>query len=263
MSQYVIYAWNGESKPEIYTFICILFKIWIKCNYLSLTLHTQIGWRAESHSYIPSVVNSFINWHHILVMCGWKLLLECMWMFFNMKYLSFLPCKTITGHCFLCLVYRMCWIVVKTLVIVINRALSIRKLESKSWIKALFLLPQTRSGFLWTCFILHRLNKKMTNLWIRLVQGWCLRDGQKVRSLDISLTLFQSFLLIFYVTIYLLHQYEFPQYHMIVASVLFIACIASLDWKISMFPRETLTTNFMTCLVATNNCRMKVVISTV
>ncbi len=171
MSQYVIYAWNGESKPEIYTFICILFKIWITCSYLSLTLHTQIEWWAERHSYIPSVVNSLINWHHILVMCGWKLLPKWMWMFFNIKYLSFLPRKTITGHCLLCLVYRMCWIVVKTLVIVINSALSIWKLESKLWIKALLLLPQTRSGFLCTCFIIHRLDKKMANLWIPLVQG--------------------------------------------------------------------------------------------
>ncbi len=182
---------------------------------------------------------------------------------FNIKYLSFLSWKTITGHCLLYLVYRMCWIVVKTLVIVINRALTIWKLENKSWIKALFLLPQTKSGFLWTCFIIHKLDKKMANLWICLVQGWCLWDCQKVRSLGISLTLFQSLLLIFYVTIYLLHQHKFPQHHMIVALVLFVTCIASLDWRMSMFPRETLTTNFMACLVATNNWCLKVVISTV
>ncbi len=190
MNKFVIYAWNDESIQEIYTFIYILFKIWITWNNLSLTLHTQIGWQVESHSYIHSVVDSLINWHHILVMCGWKLLPEQMWMFFNLKYSSFLPCKTITRHCLLCLVYRMCLIVVKTLAIAIIHALSTWKLESKSWIKALFLLLQTRSGFLWTCFIIHTLDKKMTKLWIRLVQGWCLWDSQKVRSLDISPTVF-------------------------------------------------------------------------
>ncbi len=153
--------------------------------------------------------------------------------------------------------------VVKTWVIVIIHALSTWKLESKSWIRALFLLLQTRSGFLWTCFIVHTLNKKMTKLWIRLVHEWCLWDGQKVRSLDISSTLFLSLLLNIYVPIYLLHQYKFSQHHMIVALVLFAMCIASLDWRISMFPRETLTTNFMTYLIATNNSRLKVVISTI
>ncbi len=164
---------------------------------MSLILHWKIGWQAESHSYIPSVVNSLTNWHHILVMCGWKLLPKWMWMYFNIKYLSFLPRKTITSHCMLCLDYRMCWTVGKTTVIGITHALSTWKLESKSWIKALFLLLQTRSGFLWTCFIVHALDKKTTKLWIRLVQEWCLWDNQKVRTLDVSLTLFQWFLLIF------------------------------------------------------------------
>ena len=176
----------------LYIFICILFKIWTTCTNVSLILHTQIGWRAESHSYINSVVDSLINWHYILVMCGWKLLPEWISMFFNLKYLSFLPCKTITSRCLLCLVYRMCLIVVKTWVIVIIHALSTWKLESKSWIKALFLLLQTRSGFFWTCFIVPALDKKTTKLWICLVQEWCLWDGQMVRSLDIGLTLFND-----------------------------------------------------------------------
>ncbi len=184
-------------------------------------------------------------------------------MFFNLNYSSFLPCKTITSPCLLCLVYRMCLIVVKTWVIVIIHAISTWMLESKWWNKALFLLLQTRSGFLWTCFIIHTLNKKMTKLWIRLVQGWCLWDGQKVRSLDISSTLFLSLLLNIYVPIYLLCQYKFPQHHIIVALVLFFTCITSLDWRISMFPRETLTTNFMTYLIAPNNSCLKVAISTV
>ncbi len=183
---------------SLYIFICILFKIWIICTYVSLILHTKIGWQAESHSYIPSVVNSLTNWHHIIVMCGWKLLPKWMWMYFNIKYSSFLPHKTITNCCMLCLDYRMCWIVVKTTVIVIAHALFTWKLESKSWIKALFQLLQTRPCFLWTCFIVHALDKKTTKLWICLVQEWCLRDGQKVRTLDVSLTLFQWFLLIFY-----------------------------------------------------------------
>ncbi len=139
MNQYRIYAWNGEPMPEIYTFIYILFKIWISCNNLSLTLHTQIGWRAESHSYIHSVVDSLINWHHILVRCERKLLPQWMLMFFNLKYLSFLPCKTITSHCLLCLVYRMCLIVVKTWVIVIIHTFTTWKVKNKSWIKLLFL----------------------------------------------------------------------------------------------------------------------------
>jgi hypothetical protein len=123
-------------------------------------------------------------------------------MFFNLMYSSFLTCKTITSCCLLCLVYRMCLIVVKTLVILIIHALSTWKLESKSRIKAFFLLLQSRLGILWTCFIVQALDKKMTKLWIHLVQGWYLWDGQKVRSLDINSTLFLSLLLNIYVPIY-------------------------------------------------------------
>ncbi len=52
--------------------------------------------------------------------------------------------------------------------------------------QSLVSLTANKSGFLWTCFIIHTLDKKTTKLWICLVQGWCLWDGQKVRSLDIS-----------------------------------------------------------------------------
>ncbi len=163
-----------------------------------MTLCTQIGWQAKSHSFIPSIVNSLTDWHLILGMCGWKLLPGWMSMFFNINYLSFLPHKTIPNCCMLCLVYTMCLIVVKTLVIVITHAWSTWKLASRSWIIALFLLLQTRSGYLWTCFIKHALDKKMTKLWIHLVQDQCLWGGQKVRSLDITLTFFQWLLLILY-----------------------------------------------------------------
>ncbi len=59
-------------------------------------------------------------------------------------------------------------------------------------------ITANRSGYLCTCFIKHALDKKMAKLWIHLVQDWCLWDGQKVRSLDITLTFFQWLLLILY-----------------------------------------------------------------
>ncbi len=50
-------------------------------------------------------------------------------MCFNINYLSFLPHKTITNGYMLCLVYRMCLIVVKTSVIVISDHTCIIHLE--------------------------------------------------------------------------------------------------------------------------------------
>ena len=80
--------------PSTKLYYYILFNIWKTCTYVSTTLRTQIGWQAESHSYIPSIVNSLTDSHLILMMCVWKLLPGWMSMFFNINYLSFLPHKT-------------------------------------------------------------------------------------------------------------------------------------------------------------------------
>ncbi len=71
--------WWVFNRPQHYYYI--LFNIWKTCTYVSMTLRTQIGWQAESHSYIPPIVNSLTDWHLILVMCGWKLLPGQMSMF--------------------------------------------------------------------------------------------------------------------------------------------------------------------------------------
>ena len=61
----------------------------------------------------------------------------------------------------------------------------------------------------------------------------------------------------------LLHKYKFQQHGEIPALVLFVMCMASWDWRTSMFPREMWTTNLVTYFIATRNSRLKVLTSTV